>query len=105
MTRSIFLSRTPARTIWLRDSPVCQRYHFGLPVSTTHALTGGLVGALVGLGIPEYEAKLYDGKVRGGNVLVSVHAEDGAQQKRAKEILEKAGAEDISSSTEAPAKA
>ncbi|HEV8423255.1 MAG TPA: hypothetical protein VGQ40_07915 [Chthoniobacterales bacterium] len=67
--------------------------------------TGGLVGALVGLGIPEYEAKLYDGKVRGGNVLVSVHAEDGDQQKRAKEILEKAGAEDISSSTEATAKA
>jgi hypothetical protein len=67
--------------------------------------TGGLVGALVGLGIPEYEAKLYDGKVRGGNVLVSVHAEDGNQQKRAKEILEKAGAEDISSSTEATAKA
>ena len=67
--------------------------------------TGGLVGALVGLGIPEYEAKLYDGKVRGGNVLVSVHAEDGAQQKRAEEILEQAGAEDISSSTEATAKA
>lgn len=67
--------------------------------------TGGLVGALVGLGIPEYEAKLYDGKVRGGNVLVSVHAEDGAQQKRAKQILEQAGAEDISSSTEATAKA
>jgi hypothetical protein len=66
--------------------------------------TGGLVGALVGLGIPEYEAKLYDGKVRGGNVLVSVHADDGDQQKRAKEILEKAGAEDISSSTEATAK-
>lgn len=66
---------------------------------------GGLVGALVGLGIPEYEAKLYDGKVRGGNVLVSVHADDGDQQKRAKEILEKSGTEDVSSSTEATAKA
>jgi hypothetical protein len=67
--------------------------------------TGGLVGALVGLGIPEYEAKLYDGKVRGGNVLVSVHAADGDQQKRAKDILEKSGVEDVSSSTEATAKA
>jgi len=67
--------------------------------------TGGLVGALVGMGIPEYEAKLYDGKVRGGNVLVSVHAENGDQQKRAKDILENAGAEDISSSTESTAKA
>src|SRR5712672_4369090 len=65
--------------------------------------TGGLVGALVGLGIPEYEAKLYDGKVRGGNALVSVHAADGDQQKRAKDILEKSGAEDVSSSTEATA--
>ena len=62
--------------------------------------TGGLVGALVGLGIPEYEAKLYDGKVRGGNALVSVHTEGGDEQKRAKEILEKAGAADISSSSE-----
>jgi len=67
--------------------------------------TGGLGGALVGMGIPEYEAKLYDGKVRGGNVLVSVHAENGDQQKRAKDILENAGAEDISSSTESTAKA
>jgi hypothetical protein len=63
--------------------------------------TGGLVGALVGLGIPEYEAKLYEGRVRGGNVLVSVHAADGKQQDRAKEILKNAGAEDISSSSEA----
>src|SRR6187399_2286074 len=55
--------------------------------------TGGLVGALVGLGIPEYEAKLYEGRVRGGNVLVSVHAADGKQQDRAKEILKNAGAE------------
>ena len=68
--------------------------------------TGGVVGALIGLGIPEFEAKLYDGKVRGGNVLVSVHAEDGERQKHARKVLENAGATDISSSTEAtPAKA
>ena len=62
--------------------------------------TGGLVGALVGLGVPEYEAKRYDGKIRGGNALVSVHTESGAEQKRAKKILEKAAAADISSSSE-----
>ncbi|MEO7726452.1 MAG: quinol:electron acceptor oxidoreductase subunit ActD [Burkholderiales bacterium] len=66
--------------------------------------TGGVLGALVGMGIPEFEAKLYDGKVRGGNALVSIHTENGDEQKRAKEILEKAGAEDVSSSTEATAK-
>ena len=36
--------------------------------------TGGLIGALVGLGIPELEAKQYEGKVRAGNILISVHA-------------------------------
>lgn len=65
--------------------------------------TGGVIGALVGMGIPEYEAKLYDGKVRGGNALVSIHAENGDEQKRATEILKAAGAEDVSSSTEAAA--
>ncbi len=61
---------------------------------------GGIAGALVGLGIPEYEAKRYEGKIRGGNVLISVHTEDSAEIKRAKEIFERAGAEDISSTGE-----
>jgi len=30
---------------------------------------GGLTGALVGLGIPEYEAKRYEGKVKEGGIL------------------------------------
>jgi hypothetical protein len=66
--------------------------------------TGGLIGALVGMGIPEYEAKLYDGKVRGGNALVSIHTEDRDEKNRAEKILKDAGAQDISSSTEASAK-
>src|SRR5512138_2666327 len=36
---------------------------------------GGLAGALVGLGIPEYEARRYEGKVKGGGILISVHTE------------------------------
>ncbi|HWD19729.1 MAG TPA: DUF3341 domain-containing protein [Verrucomicrobiae bacterium] len=62
---------------------------------------GGIAGALIGLGIPEYEAKRYEGKVKTGNVLISVHAEDSKEIKRAKEIFERAGAEDISSTGEA----
>jgi len=62
--------------------------------------TGGLVGALVGLGMPEYEAKLYDGRIRSGNILISVHTEDGDETKRAKQVFEATGLEDISSSTE-----
>jgi hypothetical protein len=62
--------------------------------------TGGLIGGLVGMGIPEYEAKLYDGKIRGGNALVSIHTENGDEKDRAEKILRQAGAQDISSSTE-----
>lgn len=62
---------------------------------------GGLTGALVGMGIPEYEAKRYEGRVKGGNALISVHSEDAAEADRAREIFEAAGAEDISTSSEA----
>jgi hypothetical protein len=65
--------------------------------------TGGLVGGLIGLGIPEYEAKQYEGKIRGGSALISIHAEGGDQQMRARRLLEEAGAENVSSSTEATA--
>ena len=67
--------------------------------------TGGIIGALVGMGIPEYEAKLYDGKIRGGNALISVHTENSEQVKTAKEIYKRAGAEDIKSTSEATATA
>jgi hypothetical protein len=64
---------------------------------------GGITGALIGLGIPEYEAKRYEGKVKGGNILISVHTEDGNDVSRAKEIFKNAGAEDISSTGESSA--
>lgn len=65
------------------------------------AAVGGLTGALVGMGIPEYEAKQYEGKVKGGNILLSVHTDDGAQRDEVKEIFEKAGAVDIKTTGEA----
>jgi len=61
---------------------------------------GGLIGGLVGLGIPEYEAKRYEGKLRQGSVLVSVHSDNSDETKRAKEIFERDGAEDIATSSE-----
>lgn len=61
---------------------------------------GGVSGALIGLGIPEYEASRYVGKLKGGRCLISVHSEDSAETERAKKIFEEAGAEDISSSSE-----
>jgi len=65
------------------------------------AALGGITGALIGLGIPEYEAKRYEGKIREGNVLISVHTEDRHERARAKEIFERAGAEDIADTAEA----
>jgi predicted nicotinamide N-methyase len=53
------------------------------------------------MGIPEYEAKRYEGRVRNGGILLSVHCDDSDWIKRAKEVLEITGAEDISSAGEA----
>jgi hypothetical protein len=64
---------------------------------------GGLTGALVGMGIPEYEAKRYEGRVKKGGILLSVHSDDSKWTKKAKEILEQTGAEDVSSTGEASA--
>ena len=62
---------------------------------------GGLTGALVGMGIPEYEAKRYEGRVKDGGILLSVHSDSSEETKRAKEILQQTGAQDISSTGEA----
>ncbi len=64
---------------------------------------GGIAGALIGLGIPEYEAKRYEGRINEGGILLSVHCDDSNWTKRAKEILERTGAQDVSSSGEANA--
>jgi hypothetical protein len=64
------------------------------------AAVGGLAGGLIGLGIPEIEARRYEGKIKEGNILISVHTENGDEVKRAKETFEGAGATDITTTTE-----
>src|SRR5690242_19242217 len=54
---------------------------------------GGISGALIGMGIPEYEAKRYEGRVREGGILLSVHSDNSEWTKRAKDILERTGAQ------------
>jgi hypothetical protein len=76
-----------------------------LSAAAVGAAVGGIAGALVGMGIPEYEAKRYEGKIKEGNILISVHAENHDQAKRAREIFEQAGAQDISTTSEAAVKA
>jgi len=65
------------------------------------AAVGGLAGALIGMGVPEIEAKAYEGKLRGGNILIAVHTENRDAQKAAREVLENAGAHDVSTTAEA----
>lgn len=67
------------------------------------AAAGGIAGGLIGLGIPELEAKRYEGKVKEGNILLSVHTENSVEIKRATEIFTKAGAHDICTTGEASA--
>jgi len=67
------------------------------------ATVGGIAGGLIGLGIPELEAKRYEGKVKAGNVLLSVHTENSEEIGRAKDIFTQAGAQDICVTGEASA--
>lgn len=59
------------------------------------ATVGGIAGALVGMGLPEIEAKRYESKVKDGNILISVHAKNSDEISSAKEILEGHDARDI----------
>ena len=62
---------------------------------------GGIAGALIGFGIPEIEAKRYEGKIKQGNILISVHTENSDEISRAKDIFGEAGAQDIAAVGEA----
>lgn len=64
------------------------------------ATVGGVTGALIGLGIPEIEAKRYEGKLKGGNILVAVHTESADARKAAEAALERSGAHDVSTKSE-----
>ena len=64
---------------------------------------GGVAGSLIGMGVPEYEAKRYEGRVKAGGILLSVHCDSSEWVKRAKTILQETGAEDVAESGEATA--
>ncbi len=62
---------------------------------------GGVTGALIGMGIPEFEAKRYEGRLHKGEILLSVHCDTADEIKRAKDVLKVTGGEDVSSTGEA----
>ena len=55
----------------------------------------GFIATLMDLGMPGYEAKCYERKVRQGSILLSVHPENLAPALRAKEIFVQMGGSDI----------
>lgn len=61
-------------------------------------IVGGISGALIGLGIPEYEAKRYESLVKEGRILLSVNTSGVALTNKAMEVLRNQGAEDVASS-------
>jgi hypothetical protein len=62
---------------------------------------GGLTGGLVGMGIPEYEAQAYEGKLREGNILMCVHADNSDEAAEIRRIYTEEQAESISTGSEA----
>lgn len=63
---------------------------------------GMLVGGLVGLGIPEMEAKRYQDALKrdAKKMLMSVHATSNEEIKKARTIMEKEGASDVTDTCE-----
>jgi hypothetical protein len=55
--------------------------------------TGGILGAMVGLGISEEEARVYEEEFSAGRAIVTVHA--GQRVPEARRILGRHGAHDV----------
>ena len=55
------------------------------------------------MGIPEFEAKRYEGWIKEGGVLLSVHCDTSEEIADAKDILTRTRAQDVSSTGEASA--
>ena len=52
------------------------------------------------MGLPEYEAKRYEGRVKDGGVLLSVPCATSDEITRATRVLEQTGVQDVSSAGE-----
>jgi len=74
----------------------------GYPASSISTFTAvdGVSGALVDMGLSEYEATLYDGHLQKGGILLTVHCETPGEIMRAKEVVTATGADHVSSSGE-----
>ncbi|MBI4137254.1 DUF1269 domain-containing protein [Candidatus Roizmanbacteria bacterium] len=59
------------------------------------AIAGGLVGALVNLGLPEEKARMYEERIKAGNIVLAVSADSEKERRIAENVLEAHGASEI----------
>ena len=59
------------------------------------AATGGVIGALVGAGIPEHEAKVYEKELSKDNILIAVRTETSEEADKVERILKNVDATSI----------
>lgn len=55
---------------------------------------GGIAGALIGMGVPEYEARRYEARIKEGGILLSIHCHSSDEVARAEDLLKHTGAND-----------
>lgn len=67
----------------------------GLSGAAIGGAVGGVSGGLIGLGLPEYEAKKYEGRIKEGSILLSVRALSGDELRVAEKIFKDGGACEI----------
>ena len=72
----------------------------GLAAIGVGSAIGGAAGALIGLGLPEFEARRYEDRLKNGGILLSVHCATAEETQRAKNVLNRTGGEDVSSTGE-----
>jgi hypothetical protein len=71
-----------------------------LAATATNGVATGLRQTLRRMGLPEFEARRSDAKVKGGNLLISVHVDSVEDQKRAVVIFDAAYAVDVCTTCE-----
>jgi hypothetical protein len=86
-----------ARHSWTRTFHCCWSHHLGPGGSRSRRCGGRYRGSPGWHGNSEYEAKRYEGRVKPGGILLSVHSDNSDWTKCAKEILQHAGAQDVAS--------
>ena len=59
------------------------------------AAGGGVIGALIGWGISEHDAHRYHERLKAGGILLAVHSDSPDWRDKARDILERTGAQDI----------